>query len=722
MRNFVFELVGFTYNGGVKKTATRMAGFMEHGKDKVEIFSSLERALDNLLLKTGNVFCHNLEDYASSFLKSVLKERGYKFYETFQVDTNKVDKFVCVSKKGYGDFTIYTRNPKAIDGYNMLNFKDSRIYLPDKLSDLALSLNLSYKEFSSVPYGWQRVLKGNYLNVRNIFFFADKEKARDMAGKTFHYKTNKGKARHIFENERSIMAGHLKVLDKAMQSHNFYLAFENRIYSLSNMAMQSMLAGVEELDFKPISQSDFEPKNKFKGFEKKYKEKRYKRITPESSRTKKPKDIILKAEPRTEAMLDELEEMIDLMEEMLAEGDYTNYKSKMYLVKKLDQAKRYYMEQKSQMLRSIRNESAKISYRSGFNYINPYYINDWIEGIGITIDENSKYSHEYSTQKLPKDYVDHVRNLKEFERKYGDGNHLYIAQIIDLEATCKEDCVPILKPKLGPTMDSRAGLYDLASIGSLEDYIRGGSYNYQIELHSTFLAQPDFEYLLENYKIQYLHYTLMVLDVDYELMAKLKKHGEVWGAKKEAARRAKDPIAYTYCKAILNRVVGYLGVNKSSISSTQSYVAVASFINSYARKSTGELINKIGLENFCYSAVDSIHFKLPKEVLVGGEYDKEQTVAYLESLGIEVDPVKIGAWKIENVWKKAKYMNVSCYGELSIFDEWETTVSGFTQQIPIEKFEDGELLQQSLYLSEGVEGGVLKLPTYYALNKMDIFD
>lgn len=675
MKNFVLEVVGYSYNQVDDETKARLAGYYDSQLQEFNINASLDIIMDDLLKITGNVFVHELTGYGSEFIFDALEAKGYVFYERFDVNTERHEKFVRVNKRrkdevSYGDFTVYTKNPKNPDGYDMLNFKDTTAYLPESLEDLAYYFGMTYYDIEDVPFG------------------ADKEP-------TGYDKQN--------------LKDHLKILDKAMSYHDFYRAYENRIYSMSNMAMQVMLAGVEKLDLKMIT--EFEPKNKFTGFQKVYAVKRYKKLTPESSRTKRPRDLQLVSRPKTEALLDELEELIDLMEEMLEEKDYTNYKSKQYLLRKISQAKRYYMAQKGQMTREVKNENARISYRSGYNFLNPYLSNDWIEGVGVTLDKNSQFPSIYGSKKLPADYIDHVDNLDEFNKKYGNGDFLYIAQVSDLKAVCKDDYVPILKPKKS----------ELASLGTVEQVLKSENYNYNLEMHHTYLAQPDFEYFLEAYDIKELNYSLMVLSVDYELMEKLKAHQELWSSKKEEAKRNKDALGYRFAKGMLNYVVGYLGVNKGYRDSSKSYVAVSSFINSYSRVNTARIINKIGLEHYCYSAVDSLHFLLPEHTLTNGEYDKDKAIAYFQDeLGLEIDPVKTGTWKIENVWKKAKYINTNVYGELNIFDEWHSTVSGYTQQIPMDKFEGNTLLTR--YVNTVVKGGVIVKPSDYVLEKMEIFD
>ncbi|HEN9012842.1 TPA: hypothetical protein U9D74_001401 [Streptococcus agalactiae] len=693
MKNFVMEVVGYTYNGKDLETTTRLAGYMDNQTRKVVITSDIDKLMQSLLKETGNVFCPELEIYSSRFIFYSLTRLGYEVYDSYQVDPEHMDKFVRVNRKSNGEhndgsFTVYTANPNAEDGFDMLNFKDSESYVTDSIQDLAYIYKEPYKDFEKIPFNKKTV-------------------------KTYQ----------VTPEEETIMKDHLRVLDRTMQEQNFYKAYENRIYSISSLAMQMMIAETDDLGLKTII--EFEPVTKFSGFgvkhiqngdkvietRKKYYEKRYtKKSITKDMRSRVPSDLNLENREHTDGLLKELEELVDLMEDMYKNKEYGNYKSKRYLVSKINQVKKYHTTQKRDMFRALRNENGRIAYRSGYNYINPYYNNDWIEKIGITIDQNSQYASIYKKDKLPNEYVANAKNLREFNKKYGNGDYLYIANVTELKATCREGYVPIIKPKKD----------ELASFGTMEQVVRQNSYNFDVEMHYTFFAQPDFEYLLEAYDIHKIEYSLMVMSVDYDLMDKMVKHEKLWGAKKEQAKRDGNFVEYTHAKTMLNRVVGGLGVNKTNIYA-QSYVAAAGYINSKSRVNTARLINKIGLEYFCYSAVDSVHLILPDEVLDNGQYNKEKTFDYLKNtLDLDIDAIKVGAWKLENVWKRAKYINASVYGELNIYDEWESKVSGFSGQIPMEQFEGNALLTNKTY--KAVKGGVLLLETPYGLGKMEIFD
>lgn len=117
------------------------------------------------------------------------------------------------------------------------------------------------------------------------------------------------------------------------------------------------------------------------------------------------------------------------------------------------------------------------------------------------------------------------------------------------------------------------------------------------------------------------------------------------------------------------------------------YLPIASFITAYARRKTIETsqaiksysIEKYGKDLYCYSDTDSIHTLLSIEEL---------------SKFCDIDNVRLGAWKHEAHFNKAKFIRQKCYleeieGNVNItcaglpkncykFVEWDKFKTGFT--------------------------------------------
>lgn len=120
---------------------------------------------------------------------------------------------------------------------------------------------------------------------------------------------------------------------------------------------------------------------------------------------------------------------------------------------------------------------------------------------------------------------------------------------------------------------------------------------------------------------------------------------------------------------------------------TEYIFQFGSFITAYARKKTIETsqaiksysIEKYGQDLYIYSDTDSIHTLLPIEEL---------------TKFCDIDPVRLGAWKHEGTFEKAKFVRQKCYleqfnGEMKItcaglpkscysFVEWDKFKTGFT--------------------------------------------
>lgn len=117
------------------------------------------------------------------------------------------------------------------------------------------------------------------------------------------------------------------------------------------------------------------------------------------------------------------------------------------------------------------------------------------------------------------------------------------------------------------------------------------------------------------------------------------------------------------------------------------YLPIGAFITAYAREKTIRTsqaikdysIKKYGKDLYIYSDTDSIHSLLPIEEL---------------KLFCDIDPVRLGAWKHEGDFTKARFVRQKCYleeieGEINItcagmpkscydFVKWEEFKTGFS--------------------------------------------
>lgn len=655
MRTFIGAMNTSSYNGSDKKTSLVLGCYVEYDSGYNYFFENIDDFMSFTLQQEGNFFFHDLERFYGNFITEWLLKNGYSFGKETTAPEN-LNAFVV--GEAY-NFTVFTNTEQ---GYKIQNFFDTKKYLRESIADIGKSVGLS-------------------ANSHRKFVFGEKIDIKDQ--------------------DKEALKTDCLIIKEALRKYGFIEAYENRIYSIGNYALQHLLYDKKELELQRIE--EFSPTKKPKGYKGTYTTKRFVRYQQETIRATKPKRFSFKNKQGA-AHYKEILKAIQQVQKELANARIAGEIKT--LEKELAQLEKYRQMHAQYILRNERNVLGRDSYKGGFVYVNPKYRNKWIEKKGITLDSNADYAYQLATKKLPKDYIDKVSSLDEFNEKYNPEEYLYLAKVRKVKAKVKKGRIPVIK------LRDEEPQKQLASLNQ----IRWQSISDEINF-STVLAQPDFEYLLENYDIQELKYELLVLTVDHELMEKSSRYITYWNDKKIEAKKQKDLFTYSESKAMLNTPIGYMGVKKNGgrSSTTNSYVCVASFINSYARVETARIANLIGLDHFCYSAVDSIHMILPDNCLTDGNYDEQKTLDFLASLGIRVDNFELGAWKIEKVWDKAKFIGANCYGEREINGQWTSTISGYKNQVPIEDFGTGFKGQQEM--ATKVEGGSLLLPIpFYILD------
>lgn len=669
MKAFIGDIESTTYNGKDLETEAWLLCLAEYDTEYKHYFVDIDQYMKFILKQEANFFFHNLSGFDSNFLLEWLVAHDYSFCKKGGQPKN-VEKFVVGNNQS--NFTVWTVTEQ---GLKVQNFFDTTKYLKQSVEEIGKSLGFPKGETPLHEH------KSKFKRTQKDYKYI----ARDC-----------------------------KIVKEGMRQYGFMEAYENRIYSISNYALQCALYEVEKLDLKRIE--EFEPVNKPQGYKKRYQEKRFKRFRPEGIKTTAPKRCKFKYKTGINHLKEIVKEIKEVNKELAIAVTAPEKKT---LEKELAQLEKYKKMHSRFILNREQNLYGRKSFKGGFIYANPDRKNKWINQIGVTLDNNSIHPYHLKTQKLPDEYVAKAKDIKEFNKKFGSDNYVYIAVIDRVKAKVKEGCLPIVKLREDEARPFKSNY----------DGIWGDSVEKEID-YKTALAQPDFEYLLDNYDIEVLDYWLMVMTIDIDLSRKMEKYVDLWSSKKITAKEENDLYTYTQSKAMMNSLIGFLGVNKNQMNATtsgknevknegnssdlaKSYICVASFINAYSRTKTARTANLIGLENFCYSAVDSIHMTLPKECLTNGNYDKVKTNAYFKKLGIKIDDYELGAWKIEKVWDKAKFIGANCYGENSIDKGWSTTISGYKRQVPMEDFKVG--YKGSHLMAQKVKGGTLLVPTEYRI-------
>ena len=297
------------------------------------------------------------------------------------------------------------------------------------------------------------------------------------------------------------------------------------------------------------------------------------------------------------------------------------------------------------------------SYRGGFTYLNPKFANKTI-GNGIVLDVNSLYPSVMYDCYLP--YGQPIFFNGEYEN---DELYSLYTQMFRCQFELKQGKIPTIQIK--HSMFFTGNEYLTSSNG--EEVV-------------LCLNCVDLKLFFEQYDVYNIEYLsgwkfkrTKGLFVDYI---------DKWSANKIKAKEEGNHGLYLISKLFLNSLYGKFGTDnkvKSKIpylhedgtvhyydGDTEEkegiYVAMASFITSYARLKTITAAQKI-MDNynsgkskiqFVYADTDSLHcvsddFSLPE--------------------GLEIDSTKLGAWDFETKFKKAKFLRQKCYIEKHIISE-----------------------------------------------------
>lgn len=356
------------------------------------------------------------------------------------------------------------------------------------------------------------------------------------------------------------------------------------------------------------------------------------------------------------------------------------------------------------------------AYRGGFIYLNPEFADKDING-GFTLDRNSMYPAVMRENKLPHGQPVYF----EGEYKYDNMYPLYIVEL---------SCCFELKPNKLPTLQID-GTMGFAKKTYLEN--SGG------KLLTITLTNIDLELFLENYEIHDLVY-----HGGYKFMSRagmFTEYIDIWSRKKIQAKKNHDYVQYYIAKQYLNTFIGKFAVRSYSrghvpnldkngvvqyklaeLAKTNTiYAPTAIFVNAYARKNVIETaqtirdysLEKYGKDGFIYSDTDSISCTLPINDL--SQIAKK----------VHISDTKLGYWKLEKVFKYAKYLRGKCYYMELEDDTTDVKVSGLPTSISSiltrENFYRGFKVdtletEQKKLVRERVKGGVILVDTDFTLS------
>ena len=344
------------------------------------------------------------------------------------------------------------------------------------------------------------------------------------------------------------------------------------------------------------------------------------------------------------------------------------------------------------MLEPEEDEFIRKAYRGGFTYVNPRFQGKDIED-GIVFDVNSLYPSVMSAcdgQRLP------FGKPVWFGGKPhpNDGYSLWIA-CITCSFRIKEGHIPCIQLK---------GNFRFNQTEYLEK--SDGEVTFTITSVDWELIQQQYHvYNLKWIGGYYFKATSLLFKEYVNKWVEIKNQGTIDG---NAGLRqiAKLQLNSLYGKfatrtevrsrrpMLIDNVLRYVDLEPEQRDPV--YLPVGVFVTSYARYKTITSAQSV-YDRFIYADTDSLH-------LVGTEIPDV----------LDVDPVRLGAWKHESTFTKAKFLRAKCYLEYEVGAEKPTVhVAGMPvqchSQVNIDNFDFGAEYEGKLY-TQRVPGGIVLTP------------
>lgn len=325
------------------------------------------------------------------------------------------------------------------------------------------------------------------------------------------------------------------------------------------------------------------------------------------------------------------------------------------------------------------------SYKGGFTYCDPRRQGQNI-GEGIVLDVNSLYPSVMYYQPLP--YGEGIF----FEGKYKPDKlyNLYV-QMFTCQFELKENYIPTIQLK------NNLSFIPTTYLSSSED-----------EEVTMCLTSVDLELFFEHY-----HVYNITWHSGWKFKSTtglFKEYIDKWNAVKMESTLNGNKAMRTLAKLMLNALYGKFALNpnvqskipyydngiiKYTLGEKETrnpiYIPVGTFITAWARHKTITSAQKV-YDRFLYADTDSLH-------LIGTEIPK----------GLEVDPVKLGAWKHESTFTRARFVRQKTYIE-EIDGELNITCAGMPSRcykhVTWDNFIAGSSFEGKLQFTH-VQGGIV---------------
>lgn len=291
------------------------------------------------------------------------------------------------------------------------------------------------------------------------------------------------------------------------------------------------------------------------------------------------------------------------------------------------------------------DHSIRQSYKGGFTYLSPRYKNKEV-GKGIVLDVNSLYPSVMYYEKLP--FGDPIFFKGEYKH-----DELYPLYVICFRCNfeLKKNHIPTLQLKNNRSFIPTE--YVTSSNG--EDIL-------------LTLTSVDYELMKDHYNLYNVEYIGGWKFKSTDTM--FKEYIDKWSTVKINSKKEGNHAMYILAKLMLNALYGKFALNpnvRSKIPYLNEdnivkyrngepetrdgiYIPVGTFVTAYARNKTIRSAQKC-YDRFIYADTDSLH-------LEGLEVPE----------GLEVHDTKLGAWKLESTFDKARFIRQKCYIEINYND------------------------------------------------------
>ena len=345
------------------------------------------------------------------------------------------------------------------------------------------------------------------------------------------------------------------------------------------------------------------------------------------------------------------------------------------------------------------------AYRGGFTYCNPIYKGK-TTGAGEVLDVNSLYPSVMYNEILPFGEPFFYEGEYKEDKVYP----LYI-QRLTCSFKLKEGKIPTIQIKHSRFVDN--------------EYLTDSG----IEPVALTLTSIDLKLFFEQYDVYDLHYEcgwkfkgMRGLFTSYiDKWIEVKNESTINGNKgmRQVAKIMLNSLYGKFATSLdVQSKIPYLedDIVRYRLSEKDTkegvYLPMSAFITAYARDKTVRTsqaiktysLEKYGKDLYCYSDTDSIHTLLPIEEL---------------KKFCEIDDVKLGAWKHESHFERAKFIRQKTYLE-EIDGEINITCAGLPNrcydQVTWENFKEGLKVDGKLAFKH-VKGGVNLVETEFTIKE-----